>query len=59
MGRNIPDSDRPNLGQSTPPGDTGEGDTGVPKREAGVSNRPTERNTDELMKDEDDTDGNV
>jgi len=59
MPRNIPDIERPNQGQSTPPADTGGGAAGVPNREPGISNRGKDTDTDELMKDEDDTDGNV
>jgi len=59
MGDRISDDERPNLGQSVPLGDTGDGDTGVPDNEQGISNRAGDRDTDELMKDEDDTDGNV
>lgn len=59
MAKHIPDSERPNLGQSIPLGDTGDGDTGVPDNEQGISNRAGDQDKDELMKDEDDTDGNV
>jgi hypothetical protein len=36
----IPDEQRPFHGQSLPLGDTGDGDTGVPSDEQGISNRP-------------------
>lgn len=44
---------------TAPKGDTGDGDTGVPPSEQGISNRPGDRGTDDLMQDEDDTDGSV
>lgn len=36
----IPAEQRPLLGQSLPLGDTGDGNTGVPSGEQGISNRP-------------------
>jgi hypothetical protein len=36
----IADEQRPFHGQSLPLGDTGDGDTGVPSDEQGISNRP-------------------
>jgi hypothetical protein len=36
----IPDEQRPFQGQSLPLGDTGDGNTGVPSGEQGISNRP-------------------
>lgn len=36
----IPAEQRPLIGQSLPLGDTGDGDTGVPSGEQGISNRP-------------------
>ena len=59
MANKIDDNERPDLGQSVPLGDTGDGETGVSENEQGISNRLGDRDTAELMKDEDDTDGNV
>jgi hypothetical protein len=39
----IPDEQRPFHGQSLPLGDTGDGNTGVPSDEQGISNRPGDR----------------
>ena len=44
--------------KAQPLGDTGDGDTGVPADEQGISNRPGDRDKD-LMQDEEDTDGAV
>jgi hypothetical protein len=59
----IPDEQRPFHGQSLPLGDTGDGNTGVPSGEQGISNRPGDRpdgmsvqedqNPDEGEEDED------
>jgi hypothetical protein len=63
------EQDRASQGQSIPTGDTGDGATGVPAQEQGISNRPgdrdlggdaeddvIERSEDRLADDEDDTD---
>jgi hypothetical protein len=60
----IPDEQRPFHGQSLPLGDTGDGNTGVPSGEQGISNRPgdqpdgmsalADENPDEDDEDEDD-----
>ena len=59
---------RASQGQSIPKGDTGDGATGVPAQEQGISNRPgdrdlendaegvIERSEDRLTDDEDDSD---
>jgi hypothetical protein len=39
----IATEDRRKSGQSVPLGDTGEGDTGVPDDEHGISNRPSDK----------------
>jgi hypothetical protein len=39
----IATEDRRKSGQSVPPGDTGDGDTGVPEDEQGISNRPGDK----------------
>jgi len=39
----IATEDRRKSGQSVPLGDTGEGDTGVPDDEQGISNRPGDK----------------
>jgi len=63
MAKNMPENERPKYGQSIPLGDTGTGDGGggVRPDTQGISNREGDRDqdTDDLMKDEDDTDGNV
>ena len=40
---NATDKDRVAMGQSIPRGDTGDGKTGVPADEQGISNRPGDR----------------
>ena len=62
----ISDEQRQALGQSVPLGDTGDGNTGVPAGEQGISNRPGDRaaemvaeeneDDEELGDDEDDDD---
>jgi hypothetical protein len=42
----VPDEQRPILGQSFPLGDTGNGQTGVPAGEQGISNRPGDHAVD-------------
>jgi hypothetical protein len=39
--------DRPNRDLRGPLGDTGDGDTGVPANEQGISNRPGDKETDD------------
>jgi hypothetical protein len=57
----IPDDERPLHGQSLPLGDTGDGNTGVPSGEQGISNRPGDRPdgmnvSEDQSPDEDDED---
>lgn len=40
---NQADQDRVSRGQSIAKGDTGDGDTGVPAHEQGISNRPGDK----------------
>jgi hypothetical protein len=54
----IPDEQRPAVGQSVPLGDTGDGDTGVPAREQGISNRPGDR-AGEIIAEENENDDEV
>ena len=44
--------DRRKSGQSIPLGDTGDGDTGVPNDEQGISNRPSDEDADEQNRDD-------
>jgi len=46
--------DRRKTGQSVPLGDTGDGDTGVPDDQQGISNRPGDQDDEDL--DDDDVD---
>jgi hypothetical protein len=50
--------ERANRGQSVPLGDTGDGDTGGPDDEQGISNRPGDNDVDpDEMEPDDDDDG--
>jgi hypothetical protein len=61
----IPDEQRPFHGQSLPLGDTGDGNTGVPSHEQGISNRPGDRpdgmsaQADESPDEDDEDEGEV
>jgi hypothetical protein len=45
----IATEDRRKSGQSVPLGDTGDGDSGVPEDEQGISNRPGDKNDEPPM----------
>jgi hypothetical protein len=49
----ISDEQRPMLGQSLPLGDTGNGQTGVPAGEQGISNRPGDHAVDAAAENDD------
>jgi hypothetical protein len=50
----IPDEQRSAFGQSVALGDTGDGDTGVPAGEQGISNRPADHAQEVAAQEEDD-----
>lgn len=55
----ISDEQRASLGQNVPLGDIGDGQTGVPEDEQGISNRPGDLDDDDDDDDDDEDEGEV